>query len=100
LANQDGNSLQPLGRDVARPSPIPTDKSSWQNSKEVLVLMSILNGITSHLYSSDAFELSLMQARETCRELNISDETVEEVFARFREFRRDRLKQNPISKMF
>jgi len=92
----DGNSLQPLGRDVAAPSGTQIDTLSLEN----FVLKSMIEGLIFQLMSRDAIMLSMYRAEATCNEAGLDFEEFMPIIQSVMDNYTKVTKKNPMNSMF
>jgi hypothetical protein len=93
--NQTGTSLQLLERDVVQVSEMMIAESSSKTSNVVTILLTILQSITKYTISGDAVYLALLNAQDTCKQLNIPDEEFKDVASKFNQLQKKLRKNTP-----
>lgn len=79
LKNRDGNCLQPLERGVVPAYSIQTEQESSLKSDEMVVLLSLLEGLTANTLSRDVVELAVYRAKDTCDLLGVDANLAEKL---------------------
>lgn len=95
LASPQAKSRQLSEVDVAALSTQIAEQLS-ENSEAVIVLLTILQGITENTLNPDVFALSIYRAKEMCLSLGVDEDTFEDTvqtYLRFAEITRAR---NPL----
>lgn len=100
LSNPAGNSCQLSEQGVVALSLMKAGTQSSENSEQVLVLMSILFGITENVLNPDIFALSLYRARDMCDHFGVDPEVFEDVVKRYLAFANKSHAKNPLSSLF
>lgn len=83
LKSRVGNSLQPSERAVVPVCSIEQGTPSSVKSKEMAVLLALLEGITANTYNGDVIQLSVFRAKDTCRNLGIDEDLAHDVITRY-----------------
>jgi hypothetical protein len=94
--NPDGNSLQPLGRDVAAPSGTQIDTLYLEN----FILKTMIEGLIFQLMSRDAIMLALWRAEATCKEAGLRPEEFMPIIQSVMDNYTRVTKKNPMNSMF
>ncbi len=97
LANQDGKCHQLSERGAALLSSMKIESESLENSQVVLILLAILEGITTNTISGDVIQLSLYHAMDTVEQLGIDEALFKDVFTRYLEVSKILRSKNPLS---
>ena len=106
--NKSKTSLEPTSRlplvqDAANPCSTKIDKPSLPFEVDVdvvLVLLSIIDGLTYEFLSGDAWFLALSSAERRALELDIPNEKVPKILRGVSEHRKKRSSKNPMSSLF
>lgn len=96
LVSQDGNSHQLSERAAALLSAMGIEQPSSRNSEAVLILMMLLEGITSNTISGDVIAMSIYYAKDRCTELGIGEKSFQDTVGRYLRFSEIR-KRNPLA---
>ena len=83
LANRDGNSVLPSERGAALLSAMKLEGLSSENCQTVIILVSILQGITANTVSGDVIYLGLYRAAKLCQDMGIEQEVFDRVVERY-----------------
>ena len=97
LVPLDGKSHQLSERAAACLSSILTGTESSENCEQVLVLLSILLGITENTTSGDVLALGVYRAQDLCDEFGIDEEVFKETVGRFARFAKESRSWNPLA---
>jgi len=97
LASRDGKGLQHSEPDVAALSLILTEKLSCEKSETVIVLMSLLLGITENTTSGDVLSLASFRAKDICDRLGIDEHIFLEVVGAYSEVAKRLRSWNPLA---
>ena len=101
LSNQDTKSVQPLERDVAVPySTLIENQSSEKMQQTLVILMSLLQGLTENIMSGDVVTLSCYRAADISAKAGIPPEQIEDTLHKFMEAAKQNRSRNPMSRMF
>jgi hypothetical protein len=96
LVNRDGKAHQLSEQAAALLSEMGIESESSLNSEAILILMLLLEGITSNTISGDVIALSVYHAQDRCEELGISEEVFKTTVTKFTKFSEIR-KRNPLA---
>lgn len=97
LASPVGKSLQPSEQGAAAISSILIEKLSCERSETVLVLVSLLMGITEHTTSGDVLALASYRAKDLCLRAGISEDVFLEVLRAYADVAQRLRSRNPFA---
>ena len=97
LLPQVGKSHQLSERGVAALSSILTGKQSSENCEQVLVLLSILFGITENTTSGDVLTMGMYRAEDLCHEFGVDETVFKETVGRFARLAKESRSRNPLA---
>ena len=97
LANPDGRALQHSEPDDAALSSILTERLSCEKSETVIVLISLLLGITENTTSSDVLALASHRAKDICDRAGLDEQTFLEVLEAYGEAAKRLRLWNPLA---
>lgn len=101
LVSRDQNLPQPsVQAAVAHFSTLIEPQSSERMQSDLVILLSLLQGLTENVMSGDVVWLSAHRAINLCVMAGMNEQEVTERLQKFMEVARSNRKKNPISKMF
>lgn len=93
----DGKSHRLSVQGAACLSSMLTGKQSSENCEQVLVLLTLLLGITTETTSGDVLALGMYRARDMCRRFGVDETVFEETVERFAQFAGEARRWNPLA---
>jgi len=101
LSNRDTKSVQPSALDVAVPySTLIENQSSEKMQETLVILMSLLQGLTENVMSGDIITLSCYRAADISAKAGIPPEQIDETLRKFMDAAKQNRSRNPMSSMF
>jgi hypothetical protein len=95
--NRDGNLSQRSERDAVLLLETQIALQSLENSEIVMILLAILQGITTNTTSGDVIELGIYHAKDMCEAAGISEDKFKEVVGKFAQFSKNCRSWNPLA---
>jgi len=101
LSSHSGTSVQRLDRDVSAPfSTLIDEQSSEKMRTNMVILLSLLQGLTENVMSGDLIALSCYRAADICADLGISQTEFDETIQKFTAAAKANRSRNPMHSMF
>jgi len=101
LSNHSGTSVQRLDRDVPAPfSTLIDEQSSEKMRTNMVILLSLLQGLTENVMSGDLIALSCYRAADICADLGVSQADFDEAINKFLSAAESNRSRNPMHSMF
>ncbi len=97
LLNQDGKSRQLSEQAAALLSSMKIESLSLENSETILILMMLLQSITTNTTNGDVVVLSIYRTKDVCEQLGIDESVVREVLNRFLNLSKILRSKNPLA---
>lgn len=89
-----------LVQDAALPRLKSKEPESLPDAKLLAIMTAVVEASMCNFLSADAWELTFIQARHTCKEVGIPEEEFDNVLMQLGEARKKRFNANPMSSMF
>lgn len=97
LVPLDGKSRQLSEQVAACLSSMKIEKQSSESYEQVVVLLTILLGITENTTSGDVLALGIYKAQDLCDEMGVDPTVFKETVGRFARFAEQSRKWNPLA---
>ena len=92
--------IPPSAQVVAPPCLTNKETGSLPDSKLLAIMTAVVEASMRNFLSTDAWVLTFLQAKRTCKDVGISEEEFASVLVRLLEAKDGRFRANPLSSLF